>query len=117
MFPSPLRNFNRHSIDELISEGVEMRYDRSLRRKNYWGLWKFEEYSVRINPYVQKQKGKKIEDMVIVHEWLHAYEDIILDLSKDFRETQIDWWAYFHLRRDKYIAEHIRSFFPEFIIL
>ena len=114
MPPSLLRKFNRGSIDELITEGVEMEYHRSLIRKKYWGLWKYDSYLIQINPKLIHYRGRVFEDVVIIHEWLHAYEDIILDLEKDFRETQIDWWAYFHLRRDPYIGEYARSFFPEF---
>jgi len=113
MSPSPLRAFNRGSIEELISEGVEMTYHPPLVKKNLWGLWRYDEYSITINPELIHYQGKAVEDMVIVHEWLHAYEDIILDCKKDFREKQIDWWAYFHLRRDQDIANYIRSFFSE----
>ena len=114
MSSSPLCDFDRRSIEELIGEGVEMKYDHSLSQKKPSGLWRYDEYLVCINPTIQEMKGEIFEDIVILHEWLHAYEDIILDSYKDFRETQIEWWAHAHLRRDRYIAKYARSFFPEF---
>ncbi len=113
MSRSPLSGFNRRSIEELISEGVEMIYHPSLIKKQYWGFWNYNEYMVQINPNLINYLKEGFEDVVIVHEWLHAYEDIILDTENDFRETQIDWWAYFHLRRDQHIGKYIRSFFSE----
>lgn len=110
---SPLRGFNRGSINELIYEGIEMIYCPSLIKKNYWGLWMYDECIIKINPDLIHHHGKAIEDFVIVHELLHSYEDMILNLPTDFRETQIDWWAYYHLRKDKDIANYMRSFFSE----
>ena len=113
MSASPLRGFNRCSIDELIREGIDMVYSPSLIKKNYWGLWIYDEGIIKINPKLRHHHGKAIEDFVIVHELLHSYEDMVLNLSTDFRETQIDWWAYYHLRRDQDIANYMRSFFSE----
>lgn len=112
MSKSPLRGFNYRSIDELLEEGVDMVYDYNhymTEGGESWGIWHYDKYRVYIYPRI---KEKKDEDVTIVHEWLHAYEHITL--GKIFRDTQIDWWAYYHLRRDKCIAEYIRSFFPDF---
>lgn len=109
---SPLRDFNRRSIDDLVYEGVEMFYDHNHRITEggeYLGMWVSKKSRVYIYPGI---RDKKVEDITIVHEWLHAYEFITLETS--FRENQIEWWAHFHLRRDYWIADYIRFFFPDF---
>ncbi|MEK6899826.1 MAG: hypothetical protein AABX05_01755 [Nanoarchaeota archaeon] len=111
---SPLRKFSRSSIDELIDEDVSMRYYRdsvAIKNKKRLGLWNLNRTLIYINPTIVQQLGKYAEDVTIVHEWLHAYEDLLLDPLQIFREKQIDWWAYFHLRQDALIADYIRSFF------
>ena len=111
---SPLHGFNRRSVDELVGEGVHMVYDFSMIRGEDWGYWMIDYFLAGINPNIIITAGRKIEDLVIVHEWLHAYEDIILGVPKRFQETKIEWWAKYHLQRDCRIAEHIRGFHEEF---
>lgn len=85
-----------------------MVYDRNhymTEGGEYLGIWHYEKWRVYIYPDI---KQKKDEDITIVHEWLHAYETVILETM--FTESQIDWWAHFHFRK----AEYIRSFFPDF---
>ena len=114
MSPSQLREFNRRSIDHLIEEGIHMVYDHHLMEENEnWGIWEPSYDLIRINPNVEK-KGRNFADLVIVHEWLHPFEDLVLERSKRFKETQIDWWAAYHLQRDPKIGDYIRSFFLEY---
>lgn len=108
---SPLRDFNRRSVDDLIEQGITMVYDRyhTVTKGENWGMWIPWNDKIYISPVI---KNTKSEDLTIVHEWIHAYEDRIL--LKEFREAQVEWWAHYHLRRDEWLAYYIRTFFPEF---
>ena len=111
---SPLRRFDHFSVERLINEEVDMVYDRNhymTKAGRFSGIWHEEKSRIYIYPGITE---KKVEDVTIVHEWLHAYEDIILE--RTFQEAQIEWWAHFHLRRDHMFADYIRSFFPDFKI-
>lgn len=110
---SPLRDFNRRSVDELVEEGVHMVYDFSMIRGEHWGYWQVEYTFIGINPNLIVTAGKSEEDITIIHEWLHAYEDLTLDVRRRFEEAQIDWWAYHHHQRDRLLAEYIRGFFED----
>ena len=112
---SPLRGFNRHSVDQLVEEGVHMVYDHSLIKKDeYLGLWIFQYNLVSINPTARINYGKLVEDETIIHEFLHGYEDLILNPPRDFRESQIEYWARFHRLRDSGLAAYIRKPFKDF---
>jgi hypothetical protein len=111
---SPLRDFNRRSVDELLEEGVHMVYDHSMIREERWGFWQADYFLIGINPNLMATVGRKEENVTIIHEWLHAYEDLILDVSRRFKESQIDWWAYRHLERDSGLAEYIRNSFQDY---
>lgn len=116
MLISPLKQFNRHSVEELIAEGTDMRYDHNhsiTEHRNIWGEWNPIKNIIYINPTVKHRYGKAVEDHTIVHEWLHVYEDLRLDPPRSFRDAQIDWWAYYHLRQDALIAGYIRGFFKQ----
>ena len=114
MFKSPLQGFDYRSVDDIINEGVDMVYDYNNHMNEggeFWGTWLYEKSRVYISPDIIE---KKVEDITIVHEWLHAYETIILETQ--FSDSQIDWWAHFHLRKHRTLADYIRGFFPEFEI-
>ena len=115
MSPSLLRGFNRRSVNELVDLGVHMVYDHSLIKKNrYRGLWYPNYNLICINPLVQENEGKQEENRTINHEWLHALGDLLLDPPRDFKESQIEYWAKHHLRRDPTLTDYIRSLFPDF---
>ena len=105
-----LKNFDYHSIDELVDEhDLRMKYSSQLEDIGLWGQWQPDENLVLINPYLE---SREIEDLVVLHEWLHAYAECILE--KDFTEKQIDWGAEWHLRRDLVglsRVDYIRSFY------
>lgn len=106
---SLLREFNRRSVDSLVEEGVVMVYDFYLLAEGSdLGRWMHREYCIRINP-ILKERGRKEEDITIAHEWLHAYDYMMLDQKSS--ERQIEWWARFHLRRDPLLSDYIRSFY------
>ena len=112
--PSPLRDFDYNVIEDILEEGLQMVYHAYLERRSpkLYGLWNPAEALVQINPFLRRQEGKELEDVIILHEWLHAYGDLILEVPNDrFREEQIHWWAQWHCRQDPYVATYIRSFF------
>lgn len=111
---SPLRGFNRRSVDQLLEAGVHMVYDFNMIRSENWGYWMLDYRLIGINPNIVVTAGKKTEDHVIVHECLHACENLILGVRKRFRESQIDYWAHHHLGRDRFIAEYIRDGYEYF---
>ena len=99
---SPLRYFNLDSVRRLIDKGVGMFYDHSLRKDDPHG-----EYFRGLNLIgINRRLKKKEEDHTILHEWLHAYEEIILEDSSS--EESIDWWAEFHLNNNPGLVEYIR---------
>ena len=109
---SPLQAFNRHSVDELVEDGVVMVYDFYLLAEGInLGMWMPRDHCVRINPIV-REKGRIIEDITIAHEWLHAYDYMVLD--QESSEGQIEWWARSHLRTDPQLSDYIRSFYREY---
>ncbi|MFH1683147.1 MAG: hypothetical protein ABIA37_05105 [Candidatus Woesearchaeota archaeon] len=99
--PSKLRDFSTRNIEDLLREGVHMVYQSPIKADGY--------YSPDSGLIEIKPNPKQYEDVTILHEWLHAYEDRILDLK--FREKQIDWWAYYHYKNNKSLVDYIRSFF------
>ncbi len=105
-----LKNFSYHSIEELIEEhDIQMRYSSKLEDLGLWGQYHPEDNLVLINPYLE---NREIEDLVVLHEWLHAYADCILE--KDFTEKQIDWGAEWHLKQDLVglsKVDYLRSFY------
>ena len=104
-FPSKLRRFSENTIDDLLENGVEMVYKKNIKADGWYSP---DTNLIEIKP----AKNRRYEDVTILHEWLHAYEDIILD--KRHTEGQIDWWAYYHYRENKDLVDYIRSFFEEF---
>ena len=108
-----LRNFGYHSIDVLLEEGVDMQYHPI---EKCWGLWLPDNLKVQISP---KHPSRNDEDVTILHEWLHAYEDLIVYLDDDFDITVgkrspdkvIDDYAYFHHSKDSDLVKYVRSFF------
>lgn len=110
---SRLRGFNRDSVNELVEEGVHMIYDSSLDEQKPWCIWVPEFDLIRVSPTI-KLKGREFEDQAIVHEWLHAYEDLILDVFKRHKEPKIDKWARRHIKRDRDLPDYIRSFFKDY---
>lgn len=122
MAKSLLANFRRSSIDQLIEEHlVGMVYDYSLIGKNnlegeggFWGWWNPAYNLIRISPDCSIKKDKYFENLVILHEWLHAYEDLILEVETRSKEKQIDWWAAHHNKRDLGLATYVRNKFAEF---
>ncbi len=110
--PSPLRLFDYNAIEDLLEDGIAMTYVPYLDRINLWGQWDPQKALVRINPQLSRQEGSAMEDVIILHEWLHAYGDLILEVPDTrFRENQIEWWARYHYAQDSYLATYIRSFF------
>lgn len=122
MAKSPLAKFCRSSIDELIEEHlVGMVYDYSLIGKNglkrevgLWGRWIPAYNLICISPDCSIKNGKYFESLVIIHEWLHAYEDLILEMPTRFGENQIDWWAAYHSKRDRGLDTYVRNKFIDF---
>ncbi|MEK6969994.1 MAG: hypothetical protein AABW48_06215 [Nanoarchaeota archaeon] len=118
----PLANFRRSSIDQLIEEHlVGMVYDYSLIGKNnlegeggFWAWWHPAYNLIRISPDCSIKKDKYFENLVIVHEWLHAYEDLILEMPTRFTENQIGWWAAYHNKKDPGLATYVRNKFADF---
>ena len=105
-----LKNFTHHSIEDLIDEyNMEMKYSSNLEAIGLWGQYHPDNNLVLINPHI----GDVLtEDLVIMHEWLHAYAECILE--KDFTEKQIDWAAEWHQKRDLVglsKVDYLRSFY------
>lgn len=121
MAKSPLANFRRSSIDQLIEEHlVGMVYDYSLIGKDglqedgLWGEWNPAYNLIRISPDCSIKNDKYFEGLVIIHEWLHAYEDLILEVETISKEKQIDWWANYHYHKDHGLITYIRNKFADF---
>jgi len=100
-----LQDFNRHWVDYLVQEGVGMIYDYSMLKDDPWGEWIPDLNLIGINPFT-RLKGKRIEDHTITHEWLHAFEYLVLETTHS--EKQIDRWAWFHYRRTPDLTDYIR---------
>lgn len=111
MTQSRLARFDIESIDALILNGVHMIYDNSLiKDEQYMGWWVPEYKLIRINPILRLKKHKDLADLTILHEWLHAYEDIITRAKKRVKEDLIDQWAE-HYRKETDLAQYIRNNF------
>src|SRR3989344_5602735 len=112
MSKSPLGDFNYSAVNYLIHQDVDMVYDyghHMTQGGELLGIYHYEKRRVYIYPSI---KQKRLEDITILHEWLHAYERVMLD--RRFTECQVDWWAFYHHRRDRILVEYIRSLFPHF---
>lgn len=125
MISSPLRFFNKESIDTLLEKGIDMQYHPNLLVPGTWdptilvrcrGSWDSEEIMIKI----EKHENRDHENITILHEWLHAYEDLIVnahyqDLTqrqkKRSRDGQIEWWAKFHYKNNPEVVEYIRQQF------
>ena len=105
MTPSPLRLFDWSSVEYMVNEGVRMMYDPWLEK--IVGEWDSEHHKVRISRNLPPEE----EDITIVHEWLHAFEDLVLNIDDFFRDSQIEWWARFHYRTNPELVQYIRSFY------
>ncbi len=109
---SGLYYFGLDSVDSLLGYGVEMRFDSTLRSRNHLGEFHPSCDVVLICPTQQirnRNLRRECMDNTIVHEWLHAYEYHMLDRA--FNENDVSRWAGIHLRKQRDIAEYIRSFY------
>jgi len=104
-----LRDFNRHWVDYLVGEGVRMFYDYSMLSCDPPSEWLPDLKLIGINP-ATRLEGKRLEDHAINHEWLHAFEYLVMDLDLHTRhsEDQINWWAWFYYRNDPSLTDYIR---------
>ncbi len=108
-----LKNFSQESIDRLIEKGVIMRH---LELDEDLGLW----IPCSIVA-IQKNLSMRSENRTIVHEWLHAYEDIILYPHPNFEitiasrspETIIEAYARWHHQQNPDLVRYIREQFRE----
>jgi hypothetical protein len=107
--PSPLKLFGYSSIDYLVGEGIQMLRCAKINGEEMEGEWDPNINLIRID--IRLGRNRKKEDLVIIHEWLHAYEDLVLKKSPRFREFQIDWWSQFHYKKDPKMGLYIRSFY------
>ena len=106
MESSALRLLDRRFVSS-IADRVRMSYDTAyLARRRIWGEWCAENSRILIYPREQSS-----EDHIIIHEWLHVLEDVRLKVEKGFRETQIDWWAHYHLRTNPGLVKYIRGIY------
>ena len=80
-----------------------MVYDYSLIKSKWHGIWYPLHDLICINP---KTKGKD-RKRTIVHEGLHAYEELILEVENRFPDPEIELWAIRHLERDPLIANYM----------
>ena len=102
MESSPLRLLDRRFVSN-VADRVRMEYDQPyLARRNNWGEWDPRQRQILIYPQPQ-------EDTIIIHEWLHVLED--LKLERGFRETQINWWAHYHLKTNPGLVKYIRGIY------
>ncbi len=92
-----------------------MKYDVSIRKIKIYGQWDPEDFLVKIEPTAHKKPKGPVENVTILHEWLHAYEDLVLDelTHNRYRDSQIDWWAHYHNRKNPHLAPYIRAYFLE----
>ena len=110
-----MNNFGYHSIDELLEQGVTMEFKKF---KKNWGLWIPDHLLVGIS---KTHPSRGAENVTIAHEWLHAYEDLILYSHPDFEVTLasrspdivIDEYAKWHVKNDPELVEYIRSYFKD----
>ena len=108
-----MNNFGYHSIDELLEQGVTMDFRKF---KKNWGIWMPDQLLVSIST---THPSKDAENVTIAHEWLHAYEDLILYPHPNFDVTLasrspdivIDEYAKWHVKNDPELVEYIRSYF------
>jgi len=104
---SRLRGFSRQSIDELADLRVHLVYDHSLIGSLFDGLWYPCHGLISINPELKGIRKKR----TIIHEGLHAYENLILKVKNRFPEKQIDEWAVYHLKKDSGLASYMLEMF------
>lgn len=104
-----LRDFDYCWIDYLTKEGVRMIYDYSMKKNDPRGEWILDLKLVGINPYTRLE-GKTIEDRTILHEGLHAFVDLVLELphEKEEIEKKVEEAEAYHYRRNKMYADYIR---------
>jgi len=104
-----LRDFNYYWIDYLAREGVRMIYDYSMMRDDPRGEWILDLRIIGINPYTQLE-GKVIEDRTIIHEGLHAFVDLVLELPHDIEkiERKVEEAEAYHYHRNKMYADYMR---------
>ena len=92
-----------------------MVYDFSLIKDEYWGWWVPEYKLIRINPLLKKKKNKELGDLTILHEWLHAYEDLLTGAKRGVPESLIDQWAE-HYRKETDFAQDRRLIWNPLIL-
>ncbi len=107
--PLTLRDFNRDWIDYLARDGVHMIYDYSMKKNDPWGEWIPGLKLIGINPYTRKE-GKYAEDRTIIHEGLHAFVDLVLELphQEEEIEKKVEEAEAYHYRRNGYLADYLR---------
>jgi len=119
---SYLRGFDTKSINDLLYCDVTMKYTnlrppKGTKEREFpylCGLYQPETSLISINRKIKKfypRTWKKEEDITILHEWLHAYEHVIV--GRNFSENQIEWWAQWYYREQYDLVPYIRSFFNE----
>lgn len=69
-----LRRFSSKSIEDLINAGLRMVYDKNCKADGF--------YYPDLKMVEIKPNPKQYENLVILHEWLHAYEDLILKIGR-----------------------------------
>ena len=111
---SRLKYFSFDSVDQLLEHGVDMCYDRTLRKRDHLGEFRPCDNQILICP-TQQEKNRILRqqemDNTIVHEWLHAYEFNVLE--RDFRECDVEKWSKYHVIVQPQLVDYIRSFFTE----
>ena len=106
LFLSPLERFCHKEIVSLIHDHVRMLRSPYLYDLNMYGLWIPQKSLILIH---DDFADEDFENRVILHEWLHAYEQMrYYDRSRD---TRIDYWADKYYREQPGLAWYIRKRF------
>ena len=111
-----LQLFGRRAVDILLEDQIRMVY----RKQKEDGLWKPDKKKIQIR---SELVNKAYENLVILHEWLHAYEDLIihhgitgdlqLAIDKASPEQIIDHYAVWHCRTSPDLVDYIRGNFKD----
>jgi|SRR3989338_5180684 len=109
-----MNNLSFESIDDLVNQGVTMKYSHL---QNSWGLWIPQILQIKISPGHRRRR----ENRLILHEWLHAYEDLILYPHPDYKvvtasrspDPVIDKYAIWYQKHHSDLIEYIRELFRQ----
>ena len=100
-----MKNFNYDHIEELIDAGIEMRHKRKFKLNSTMGLYLPDRNLILI----KQGMTIKNEGITILHEWLHAYEDKIL--QHYHTERVVDSFANFYYLNCNDYLDYIKSFY------